>query len=327
MATEAQIAANRLNAQKSTGPRTPEGKTVVSQNAVKPGLLARAAVLPGEEWEEFTCYREEMLEELYPDGVQEAELAGRIVDLSWRLRRAAQYQNWVFEALYDKHTAGPQDTSLPPEGSGGLDPDGRADNATLGRMILEDFARERVLERLLMYERRIESSLYRARAELRQPRRQPQTSAKRTAEAFSGQWERSSGHSPASPFATSDFTLQTSHGTLPTSQEPPGGVTTNAAAGPVQRRVAAGVGRQSLVRGPRGQITLVWCQKPRGGNWGLRRADCDDRGQWSPSQTLVTAGNPRYCSAVYDAKGSLWVSHAADTENGRQIKVERLESL
>jgi hypothetical protein len=61
MATEAQIAANRLNAQKSTGPRTPEGKEKVSQNAVTHGLLARAAVLHGEDWEEFTCFREDML--------------------------------------------------------------------------------------------------------------------------------------------------------------------------------------------------------------------------------------------------------------------------
>ena len=41
MASVAQTIANRLNARKSTGPRTPEGKAVVSQNAVKHGLLAR----------------------------------------------------------------------------------------------------------------------------------------------------------------------------------------------------------------------------------------------------------------------------------------------
>ena len=45
MASAAQTIANRLNAQKSTGPRTPEGKAVVSQNAVKHGLLAEQVVL------------------------------------------------------------------------------------------------------------------------------------------------------------------------------------------------------------------------------------------------------------------------------------------
>ncbi len=48
MATEAQILANRRNAQKSTGTRTREGKAAVSQNAVKHGLLARQAVISPE---------------------------------------------------------------------------------------------------------------------------------------------------------------------------------------------------------------------------------------------------------------------------------------
>ena len=48
MATEAQILANRRNAQKSTGPRTREGKAAVSQNAIKHGLLARQAVISSE---------------------------------------------------------------------------------------------------------------------------------------------------------------------------------------------------------------------------------------------------------------------------------------
>lgn len=48
MATEKQIQANRNNAKKSTGPRTEKGKARVSQNALKHGLLARDAILPGE---------------------------------------------------------------------------------------------------------------------------------------------------------------------------------------------------------------------------------------------------------------------------------------
>ncbi len=64
MATEAQTIANRSNAQKSTGPRTPEGKGVVAQNAVKHGLLARDVAIKGEDPGAFALYREGMLAKL-----------------------------------------------------------------------------------------------------------------------------------------------------------------------------------------------------------------------------------------------------------------------
>ena len=166
MASTAQIDANRSNAQKSTGPRTPEGKAAVAQNAVKHGLLARAAVLQGEDWEEYTCFHEEMMDELYPDAMQEEELAERIVDLSWRLRRAGRYQNAVFEALYDQYAAAPAESAAWPDPIPSVPSD-----PVLGRMLLADFSGARVLERVLLYERRLESSLYRTTAALRNLRR------------------------------------------------------------------------------------------------------------------------------------------------------------
>ena len=176
MATAAQVRANRANAQKSTGPRTAAGKEKASQNAVKHGLLAREAVIPGEDPEEFEAYREGMIEELAPAGPVEAMLAERVVGLSWRLRRAERLQNEAFAALDDGTPTPLLDARLQEwKRFKGSDADRSAagvveDEFGWGRVVVEDFTRARVLDRLLLYERRIESSLYRTMAQLRQER-------------------------------------------------------------------------------------------------------------------------------------------------------------
>jgi len=171
MATEAQVVANRRNAEKSTGPRTAQGKAVVSQNAVKHGLLAQADVIRGEDREEFELYREELFWELEPVGTMESRLAERIVSLAWRLRRAERIHNEAFDALLAKETSSPlasltQSLRTKRADQPSDDLDGCGGDSALGRTVVRDFANSRVLDRLLMYERRIESSLYRTMAEL-----------------------------------------------------------------------------------------------------------------------------------------------------------------
>ena len=109
MATEAQVAANRANARKSTGPRTAEGKAVVSQNAVKHGLLAREGVLRGEDGEEFEMHREMLLEELQPVG---ALLEG-VEDLARRLYDPESFAERVL-GFVDRLEPGPPSPWLPP---------------------------------------------------------------------------------------------------------------------------------------------------------------------------------------------------------------------
>ena len=49
MSTQAQLSANKANAQLSTGPTSPEGKAKSSLNAVKTGLTGRTVLLPSDD--------------------------------------------------------------------------------------------------------------------------------------------------------------------------------------------------------------------------------------------------------------------------------------
>jgi hypothetical protein len=154
MATKAQVAANRRNAEKSTGPRTAEGKEVVAQNAVKHGLSGRVDVIKGEDQEQFERHREALLAELKPQGVVETLLAERAVGLSWRLKRVERMQNEVFEVQLAEQ-ATPSARRLRSTTPGPAEDDG----LDLGRAVIKDFTNYRVLDRLMMYERRMENSL------------------------------------------------------------------------------------------------------------------------------------------------------------------------
>ena len=162
MPTEAQTLANRRNALKSTGPHSAEGRAAVSQNAVKHGLLTRRDVISSESQADFDLYRGQILAELDPVSPMESMLAERIVSLSWRLKRVCRIQNQAIDALNAPKTHSPLaklTQSLLPKGLQ-PDPSESAPHLTLGRLAIKDFADARVLDRLLMYERRIEHSLY-----------------------------------------------------------------------------------------------------------------------------------------------------------------------
>jgi hypothetical protein len=105
MTTTRQIEANRLNAKKSTGPRTAAGKAKVSSNAVKHGLLVQAALLPDEDAEAFGAFADDLLADLKPEGAVERLLAEQIIDLGWRLGRVRRMEAGLIvreEALADE---------------------------------------------------------------------------------------------------------------------------------------------------------------------------------------------------------------------------------
>ena len=172
MSTEAQVLANRRNAQKSTGPRTSQGKAAVSQNAVNHGLtVTRHDVITSESRADFDLYREQVLAELAPVSPMESMLAERIVTLSWRLKRAGRIQNQVIDALNADNISNPltrltQSLLFKRSGTPQAGPSTSLPDLALGRMAIKDFTNARVLDRLLMYERRIEHSLYKTLLEL-----------------------------------------------------------------------------------------------------------------------------------------------------------------
>lgn len=90
--TPARIEANRQNALKSTGPRTAAGKLASSGNALRHGLLSKAALVCGEDPAEFECFQEAMQAEFQPVGPMEQVLVGRIVATAWRLGRVAHIE-------------------------------------------------------------------------------------------------------------------------------------------------------------------------------------------------------------------------------------------
>jgi hypothetical protein len=93
MSTEAQIDANRRNAEASTGPRTTEGKARVSRNSTTFGLYSTGDVVRPEEESLYQAFCEDFQRQLAPQGAMETTLAGEIVHAAWRLRRCAQAES------------------------------------------------------------------------------------------------------------------------------------------------------------------------------------------------------------------------------------------
>ncbi len=94
--SEKQARANRQNALKSTGPRTPEGKAAVRHNAVRHGLLAEEVLIAGEDEAAFADLGERLRDELQPVGELESMLVDRIIGTSWRLRRIGRVEASIF---------------------------------------------------------------------------------------------------------------------------------------------------------------------------------------------------------------------------------------
>jgi len=153
--SEAQVQANRLNSRKSTGPRTAEGKARSSQNRLSHGFFSRKVVLEGESQEEFDALRSALIAEHQPRTITQQFLVERISIAMWRLNRMHaiedQAHHWERQSIqgtcsqriYEAHRD-VASTSLRMLGASGCS----------------------VLEKLELYERRLEGTVHRCLRQL-----------------------------------------------------------------------------------------------------------------------------------------------------------------
>ena len=121
MPTPKQIAANRANARKSTGPRTAPGRQKVAVNALRHGLTGRTVVVPSQDLDLYRDNVKSITASLKPEGPEEIQLSSLIADGYWRLQRIQSIEEGIFaiqlaenEALADNSQANTTLNQMPP---------------------------------------------------------------------------------------------------------------------------------------------------------------------------------------------------------------------
>jgi len=85
--SDKQLAANRANAKKSTGPKTPKGKAVCAMNGFQHGFTGLAVVMTNEDREAQNAFIKPIVEDLNPIGAMEIQLARTVALDQFRLNR------------------------------------------------------------------------------------------------------------------------------------------------------------------------------------------------------------------------------------------------
>ena len=158
MSSERQIEANRLNAQKSTGPSTPEGRTAVRLNSLKYGLYAETLILPGEDPAAFEALLDRFDAEHQPATPTEEAFVSQIAMATWR-RARIQRMEVAFYKSEHKALIGHD------KWYGELDDTGR-----LARIAERDAAASKLLDSFSRQEARLDRAIKSAVHELRRCR-------------------------------------------------------------------------------------------------------------------------------------------------------------
>ena len=90
------LQANRRNAQRSTGPKTEEGKQQSRANALRHGLTAETVVASLEDAEDYKAFEATIIADYCAETAVARELVLRLASLLWRLRRATVIETQLF---------------------------------------------------------------------------------------------------------------------------------------------------------------------------------------------------------------------------------------
>lgn len=93
MATKEQIAANRKNAKKSTGPKSIPGKAKTKLNGLKHGLRAHQVVLPTEDPAAFQAHLDAWFDDWQPPTMARAQLVEDAAVAAWRKKRCVRVES------------------------------------------------------------------------------------------------------------------------------------------------------------------------------------------------------------------------------------------
>ena len=112
MATPAQLAANQRNAQKSTGPRSAEGKSASRFNALKHGVDSHSAVIPGEDPDAYRSLADAYDAQYTPSGPAQRFLLDVMIRADWQKQRLQKLES----ALLNKILAEAPESGSPDAG-------------------------------------------------------------------------------------------------------------------------------------------------------------------------------------------------------------------
>ena len=75
-----------------------------------------------------------------------------------------------------------------------------------------------------------------------------------------------------------------------------------------------------------GNGVLTWSQTENGKDWSLWKAEYDsDSNCWKDPAMIISKGNPRFTSCVYDNRGRLWIAYSVQTDKGREVTVKQVD--